>query len=597
MADLIAQGTQPNHRWRRTLPLGKSVTVGRTGSGVYAVEWDDRISRRHVDLRWDGQRLTLQKVAGSRNPVFVQGQAVTEAVLVPDGHFVIGQTSFTLIEQRIDVTLQSPQPLRQQSFSPEYLQQMQYRNARTRVEMLGRLPEVISGATTQQELLVRLTGLLLSGIPLSDAVAMVKIDTPLPAAASVTVPPAIEVLYWDRRLLSSTSFEPSERLIREAISRRESVLHVWGGDSEARFTVRENIDWAFCTPVMGDACRGWAIYVTGRFQSTVGEDSGTDPNDLRDDLKFTEVAAATLRSLQELRLLQRQHAVQGQFFSPIVLEALAGEDWERALAPREAEVTVLFCDLRGFSLESEKSAGDLLGLLGRVSKALGVTTHHMLLEGGVVGDFQGDAVMGFWGWPIATTDAIAKACAAALAIRTELVHAAGQAGDPLAGFRLGIGLATGRAVAGKIGTVDQVKVTVFGPVVNLASRLESMTKTLRAPILLDETTARYVREKMPRTLARARRLAVVQPLGINQKVEVSELLPPESEYPELSDTNIAQYESALDAFLAGDWSTAFSLLHGVPASDRAKDFLTVYIAQHNRAAPEGWQGVIKLETK
>lgn len=595
MADLIAQGAQSNHRWRRPLPVGKTVVVGRGGTGVLGVEWDDRISHKHVELVWDGKLLELRKIDAARNPVFVQGNAVTQATLEPDGHFVIGRTTFTLVEQRIDVTLQSPQPLRQQSFSPEYLQQMQYRNARTRVEMLGRLPEVISGAASEQEMFVRLTGLLLSGIALSDAVALIKVAEP--DKKQPAMPPPIEVLYWDRRLLSSTSFEPSERLIREAIARRESVLHVWGGENEARFTARENIDWAFCTPVFGEACRGWAIYVTGRFQSPDGEASGTDPNDLRDDLKFTEVAAATLRSLQELRLLQRQHAVQGQFFSPIVLDALAGEDWEQALAPREADVSVLFCDLRGFSRESEKSAGDLLGLLGRVSKALGVTTHHMLLEGGVVGDFQGDAVMGFWGWPIAAADSIGKACAAALAIRAELVHAAARADDPLAGFRLGIGLATGRAVAGKIGTVDQVKVTVFGPVVNLASRLEGMTKIFRAPILLDETTAAYVRANVPRTLARTRRLAVVQPLGINQRVEVSELLPPERDFPELSDAHIAQYEAALDAFLAGDWAEAFSLLHGVPAGDRAKDFLTVYIAQHNRQAPEGWNEVIKLETK
>jgi adenylate cyclase len=89
----------------------------------------------------------------------------------------------------------------------------------------------------------------------------------------------------------------------------------------------------------------------------------------------------------------------------------------------------------------------------------------------------------------------------------------------------------------------------------------------------------------------------VQPFGINQRVEVSELLPPESTFPELSDAHIAEYEAALDAFLAGDWAEAFSLLHGVPASDRAKDFLTVYIAQHNRQAPDGWSGVIKLESK
>ena len=179
---------------------------------------------------------------------------------------------------------------------------------------------------------------------------------------------------------------------------------------------------------------------------------------------------------------------------------------------------MLFCDLRGFSRESERQAGDLLGLLQRVSKALGVMTHHIREQGGVVGDFQGDAAMGFWGWPLPQNDAVLRTCRAALAIRAEF--------EATAGFQAGIGVATGRAVAGKIGTVDQVKVTVFGPVVNLASRLEGMTKILRAPILLDEATARIVRRQVPRDVARVRRLAIVRPYGLDTPLEVSELLPP-----------------------------------------------------------------------
>ena len=69
---------------------------------------------------------------------------------------------------------------------------------------------------------------------------------------------------------------------------------------------------------------------------------------------------------------------------------------------------------------------------------------------------------------------------------------------------MGIGIATGRAVAGKIGTVDQVKVTVFGPVVNLASRLEGMTKILHAPILLDDAHGGSdPRDSLPPEVARA----------------------------------------------------------------------------------------------
>ena len=103
----------------------------------------------------------------------------------------------------------------------------------------------------------------------------------------------------------------------------------------------------------------------------------------------------------------------------MVLDTLAVEDPDVVLAPRETEVSVLFCDLRGFSRETERHAGDLLGLLHRVSKALGVMTHHIREQGGVVGDFQGDAAMGFWGWPLPQDDAVLRTCRAALAVRAE----------------------------------------------------------------------------------------------------------------------------------------------------------------------------------
>jgi adenylate cyclase len=124
-----------------------------------------------------------------------------------------------------------------------------------------------------------------------------------------------------------------------------------------------------------------------------------------------------------------------------------------------------------------------------------------------------------------------------------------------------------------------------------------MTKLLRAPILLDEPTAKVVRDHIPRELARCRRLAVVKPYGLDTAVVVSELLPPESDYPLLTDQNVADYEAALDALLDGRWQRAFELLHRVPAEDRAKDFLTVFIAQHNRTPPPNWDGVIPLATK
>ena len=87
------------------------------------------------------------------------------------------------------------------------------------------------------------------------------------------------------------------------------------------------------------------------------------------------------------------------------------------LAPREADLSVLFCDLRGFSQRSEQDADQLLKLLAQVSDALGVMTRHILDTGGVIGDFHGDAAMGFWGWPLEQSDSPRRAVEAAMRIR------------------------------------------------------------------------------------------------------------------------------------------------------------------------------------
>ena len=641
MPDLIAQGIEPQQRWRRGLPDAQEVTIGRLG-GTWAVPWDPHVSHRHAQLFWNGTRLEVTRLSNSRNPIFLLGKEADRFSIQPGDHFVIGQTSFTLADQRVNITADAPQPVQQQSFSAQYLRQVQFRNPDYRIEVLSRLPDVISGAAGDAELVVRLVSMLLAGVPRADAAAVVAVDSGLLStdsgdafdpdayAGSDTFSPGtcagspqgendqeqtpndeneheevgnelptpihrppVRILHWDQRLVIGSDFQPSQGLILESLRQRQSVLHVWRGaetNSPDSFTESENYDWAFCTPVVGKASSGWALYMAGRFNvEHIGVPRSSDPTDLREDVKFTELVAAMLSSLRQMRLLEHRHATLSQFFSPVVLETLAVEDPEVVLAPRETEVSVLFCDLRGFSRESERHADHLLGLLKRVSKALGVMTRYIREQGGVVGDFQGDAAMGFWGWPLQQKDSVLRTCRAALAIRAEF--------EATAGFHAGIGVATGRAVAGKIGTIDQVKVTVFGPVVNLASRLESMTKILRAPILLDEATASAVRSQVPRDIARVRRLAVVKPYGMDSSLEVSELLPPLAQYPVLTDEHLAYYEMALDKFLSRNWAAAFELLHRIPAEDEVKDFLTVYIAEHNRRVPLNWDGVIPLESK
>ena len=594
--------------------------LGRVAPG-WAVPWDDRISRQHADLCWDGEKLLVQKLPEAKNPIFYRGLKRDQFEIGIGDHFVIGQTTFSLIDQRVKIMARTEEPptLTEQSYTTSQLRRVRYRDANQRIETLSRLPEIISSSSSDEELHVRVVNLLMQGIPRATFVAIVSEQTPSERSStpprieytpnlsgwSETSDSGIRVLHWDSRSLILKPFSPSAQLIRQAISSNESVLHVWSRTADRNtpsvYTQSENIDWAFCTPISGEACLGWAIYVAGDLSSMTVEGhreatlAVTD--DLEEDLKFAELTATTMAMLRQTRLLQRRQDSLRPFFSPIVRHALTTRDPDQVLAPREVQVSVMFCDLRGFSRQSEASSEQLLELLRRVSDALGVMTHHILNRNGVVGDFHGDAAMGFWGWPLEQPDSVKYAAAAALAIRAEFEKSAAIPNHRLSGFQAGIGLSTGKAVAGRIGTVDQVKVTVFGPVVNLASRLESMTKQLQASILIDEPTAQRIKAEVPPEIARVRRVAKVLPVGMKKPLMVSELLPPESADTLLTNQHIQAYEKALDGFQDGNWGEAFRLLHQVPAEDRVKDFLTVFIAQHGRTAPPDWNGYIKLADK
>ena len=630
MPDLIAQGPRPQDRWRRPLPdIGSTVVLGRT-SDPWAIGWDDRISRRHATIQWNGSRLEVTKLPESRNAIFYRGQQRDQFAAAVGEHFVIGQTTFTLLDQLVEFSVRAAPVFAEQTFSAHLLRQTKYRDADRRIEVLGKLPEIIAGSNSDEELCVRIVNVLLLGIAEASFVAILRagqkpsekppekqVESPLDrptlsdsvatnqaqAATDSGAPVSnVEILHWDCRSITGHKFAPSSHLVRSATESKESVLHVWNRSIEAgvSYTQSENVDWAFCTPVISDACPGWAIYVAGDFAApgSFGPNAmGDEAEGLQDDLKFAELTATTLGALRQVRALQRRQDGLRNFFAPVVLEALAGTDPDKVLAPRETHVSVLFCDLRGFSKQSEDAAHQLLELLQRVSDALGVMTHHILDSGGVVGDFHGDAAMGFWGWPIASERSVQAACEAALAICDQFERAAAQPEHPLAGFRAGLGIASGAAVAGRIGTTDQVKVTVFGPVVNLASRLEAMTKQLQASILMDEPTAEWIRENVSTEVLRVRRVAKVLPYGMQTPLVVSELLPPAGPASILSDEHIYAYEKALEHFQAGQWPEAFRLLHQVPAEDQVKDFLTVYIAQHRRTAPPDWRGVIELPSK
>ena len=585
MLALIAQGEHPGQRFQ--IPLGddKPVTIGRGDDCDVPVPWDPFISRRHIRIRVSGGRMCLERLQDTGNAVFCDGEPVETCEMSPGASFVIGSTVFRLVSADPDGTAADDPPVEQVTFERHELLQVRFRDADRRIEVLANLPEVIRGARVDSELFHRLGNLLLAGIPGAEAVAVVE----------RTAEGRCAVFHRDRRQETAGDFCPSARLVTDAVHRHRSVLHVWEMPDQTQdsYTQVAGFDWAFCTPVP-DA-HAWGLYVAGRRDGLSSHPEAAAQ--LKGDVRFTEIVAEVVGSVRRQTLLERQQAGLRKFFAPQVLAAIGDEPGTDLLEPRYCQATVLFCDLRGFSHRAEEARDNLLELLERVSRALEIMTERILANGGVIGDFLGDAALAFWGWPLPSDEAPLNACRAALAIRGAFDEIRARPGHPLADFETGIGIAHGNAVAGKIGTSDYVKFTVFGPVVNLASRLEGLTKKLHVPILLDEATAELVRRRLSCSEGRTRRLARVLPSGMEVPVFVSELLPPASSGSCLSDEQIAVYEAGVDHFTSGDWEAAWQCLHEMPASDRAQDFLSMLITQHSRRAPADWNGIVRLTEK
>lgn len=178
----------------------------------------------------------------------------------------------------------------------------------------------------------------------------------------------------------------------------------------------------------------------------------------------------------------------GKVVSPEIATQLLHSDLQ--LGGEEREVTILFSDLRDFTALSENlSPHAVLTLLNRyLDRMSAVVERH----GGVIDKYIGDAIMALFGAPVASADAAARALAAAREMRdalAELNRELAAEGQPT--LRLGIGINTGRVIAGNMGSHTRLNYTVIGDGVNLASRLESLTKepAYGATIIVSAATA------------------------------------------------------------------------------------------------------------
>jgi adenylate cyclase len=202
---------------------------------------------------------------------------------------------------------------------------------------------------------------------------------------------------------------------------------------------------------------------------------------------------------------RRVRGIFERFISPEMVEQLVERGIEASRGQR-ADLTILFSDIRGFTTISEKlSPEEVVAILNEYLDAM---TEIILRHGGTVDKYEGDLVMAFFGAPIPYPDHARRALQAALDMRRELdrLRAKWAAQGGPAKFEMGIGLNTGEVFVGLLGSSKRISYTVIGDAVNLASRLQDLTKDLQWPLLISEFTYEHIQDEFDAEYAESRQV-------------------------------------------------------------------------------------------
>jgi adenylate cyclase len=305
------------------------------------------------------------------------------------------------------------------------------------------------------------------------------------------------------------------------------------------------------------------------------------------------------RSLFEEKEKRRVRSAFGQYLSPEVIRRLLVNP--RLVEPKKTDITVMFSDIRGFTTISEKlDAQDLALFLNQyLSDMTGLVFEHH----GTLDKYIGDAVMAFWGAPFEEPGHAVRACNTALKMMArvrEMQKKWEAEGKPR--LDIGIGLNTGVASVGNMGSALRYGYTALGDTVNLSSRLEGLNKDYGTHILVNETT--YAAAKDEGFVFRE--LDLIRVKGKLQPVTIHELIgragePSTYGTPEEVRTRLNAFLQARDLYRKRQWEEAQKTFQTVldkwpddgPSRTywkRCQDYLF-------DEPPSGWDGVFTMTHK
>ncbi|MDZ7641999.1 MAG: adenylate/guanylate cyclase domain-containing protein [Desulfurivibrio sp.] len=283
-----------------------------------------------------------------------------------------------------------------------------------------------------------------------------------------------------------------------------------------------------------------------------------------------------------------------QYVPPELVDEMAAKPDQLGLGGDSREMTVLFSDVRGFTTISEGlEAGELTRLMNEMLTPMTRIIHR---HRGTIDKYMGDAIMAFWGAPLADPEHARHALEAGLemvAVLPDLQQRFQARGWPA--IRIGVGLNTGVMSVGNMGSEFRMAYTVLGDAVNLGARLEGLTKTYGVDIMVSEYTRRQVPDFAYRELDR------VRVKGKDRPVAIFEPLGPAAELEPALLRNLERYHQALELYRHRDFTAAAAILQELQQQEPERRLYAIYLErlQHFREQPPpaDWDGTFTHTSK
>ena len=314
-----------------------------------------------------------------------------------------------------------------------------------------------------------------------------------------------------------------------------------------------------------------------------------------------QLSAAFNRMIERLRQNQRVRETFGRYIDPRIAERLLGETATAAAEGQRRVMTVMFCDMKGFTALREGVTPQ--GLVKIMNRYLSTMSEPIHAYRGVIDKYIGDGIMAYWGPPFVDEKEQANcACSAALdmigrleGLRKELPELLGVRAIA-ADCDLRIGIATGETLVGSIGSEYMMSFTVMGDTVNLAARLETANKVYGSRCLISEAAAKLCTGDF--ALREVDRVVVA---GQSQPQTVYEIMGRKDSLTPQQAITRTRYAAGLAAYRMQRWQDARAAvaeaLEAAPDDGPSIALLARIAEFEHDPPPENWDGSRRLEYK